>query len=99
MGSRLDEIEDLLSNNIIWKHRLQNIGIVKKNFAYENSYSGVMLRGSGVYWDLRLNEPYEIYSNLFFKVPLGIYGDCYDRYKLRIFEMRESLLLINQCLI
>jgi NADH dehydrogenase (ubiquinone) Fe-S protein 2 len=99
MTSRLDEIEDLLSSNIIWKHRLRNIGIVKKIFAFENSYSGVMLRGTGIPWDLRLNEPYEIYSNLFFKIPLGTQGDCYDRYKLRIFEIRESLSMITQCLI
>ena len=57
-----------------------------------------MLRGSGIPWDIRLNEPYEVYLNLFFQVPLGLYGDCYDRYKLRLFEMKESILIIQQCL-
>ena len=98
LNSRIDEIEDLLSNNLIWKNRLYNIGVVNKSTALENSFSGVMLRGSGVPWDLRLNEPYEIYLNIFFKIPLGLYGDCYERYKLRTFEMKESISIINQCL-
>ena len=93
---RLNEIEDMLSENNIWKQRLVDIGIVNYDMALDWSFSGVMLRGSGINWDLRKNQPYEIYNKLSFKIPVGLKGDCYDRYMIRILEMRESLKLIEQ---
>ena len=95
---RLNEIEELLSNNRIWKYRLVNIGIVDKYLALNFGFSGVMLRGSGFYWDLRKNFSYELYDIVNFKVPLGLNGDCFDRFLLRIEEMRQSLLIIYQLL-
>lgn len=95
---RLDEMEDLLTNNSIWKDRLVDIGIVNKKDAVEWGFSGVMLRGSGIGWDLRKMMPYETYSNLKFSIPVGKTGDCYDRYLIRIEEMRQSLIIIKQCL-
>ena len=95
---RLIEIEDMLTENRIWKQRLINIGIVSKKNAFELGFSGVMLRGSGIKWDLRKTQPYEVYDSLKFEVPVGLYGDCYDRYLIRIFEMRESIKIIEQCL-
>lgn len=95
---RLDEIEELLTNNRIWKQRLVDIGIVTGKDALNLGFSGVMLRGSGISWDLRKNQPYEIYNKLNFKIPVGINGDCYDRYLIRIGEMRESCQIIFQCL-
>jgi NADH dehydrogenase (ubiquinone) Fe-S protein 2 len=95
---RLIEIEDLLTENRIWKQRLVDIGTVTAQDAYQWGFSGVMLRGSGVKWDLRKSQPYEIYSELKFDIPIGTNGDCYDRYLIRIFEMRESLKIIEQCL-
>ncbi|RZK47853.1 MAG: NADH-quinone oxidoreductase subunit D [Pedobacter sp.] len=95
---RLDEIEEMLTGNRIWKERLVDIGIVSAKNAIEWGFSGVMLRGSGISWDLRKNQPYEIYSNLDFAIPVGSNGDCYDRYLLRVEEMRQSLYLISQCL-
>jgi NADH dehydrogenase (ubiquinone) Fe-S protein 2 len=97
-GSRIDEIEDMLSNNQIWKERLQDIGVVLPSKALNWGFSGVMCRGSGILWDLRQSTPYEVYSKLTFKVPFGENGDCYDRYLVRIQEMRESLHIINQCI-
>jgi NADH dehydrogenase (ubiquinone) Fe-S protein 2 len=97
-ASRIDEIEELLTNNRIWKQRLVNIGIVTKQEASNWGFSGVMLRGSGVEWDLRLVQPYEIYENLDFSVPIGQNGDCYDRYLIRVEEMRQSIRLIYQCI-
>lgn len=96
--SRLNEIEEMLTNNRIWRERLVNIGIVTAKRAIEWGFSGVMLRGSGIVWDLRKTQPYEIYNELFFSVPVGNNGDCYDRYLIRMEEMRESLKLINQIL-
>jgi len=96
--SRINEIEELLTNNRIWKQRLLNVGIVSKEQALDWGFSGVMLRGSGVPWDLRKAEPYEIYNQLDFSVPIGQRGDCYDRYVIRIEEMRQSLNIIQQCL-
>jgi NADH dehydrogenase I D subunit len=93
---RLDEIEELLTNNRIWKQRLIDIGKVSAIDALNWGFSGPMLRGSGVSWDLRLDQSYEIYSLLKFAVPIGKNGDCYDRYLLRIEEMRESLKIILQ---
>lgn len=95
---RLDEIEEMLTGNRIWKQRLVNIGQVTVDDAAEWGFSGVMLRGSGINWDLRVAEPYEIYSNLDFDIVIGINGDCYDRYLVRIGEMRESLKIMLQCL-
>ena len=95
---RLNEIEDMLTENRIWKQRLVDIGTVKVKDAYDWGFSGVMLRGSGVKWDLRKMQPYEIYDQLDFSIPTGNNGDCYDRYLIRIFEMRESLKIIFQCI-
>jgi NADH dehydrogenase I D subunit len=94
--SRINELEELLTNNRIWKQRLINIGVVSKKNALSWGFSGVMLRGSGIAWDLRKSEPYEIYSKLDFEIPVGNTGDCYDRYLVRIEEMRQSLNIIEQ---
>ena len=95
---RLLEVEDMLTDNRIWKQRLVDIGVVTTKDAYDWGFSGVMLRGSGVNWDLRKSQPYEVYDQLNFNVPVGSNGDCYDRYLIRIFEMKESLKIIEQCL-
>ena len=95
---RVDEFEELLSNNRIWKQRLVNIGIVTKADALDWGFSGVMLRGSGVPWDLRKSQPYEIYSKTPFDIPVGSNGDCFDRYLIRIQEMRQSLRILNYCI-
>lgn len=95
---RIDEIEELLTENRIWKQRLVGIGVVNKEDALNWGFSGVMLRGSGVTWDLRRHNQYDVYSNLEFNVPVGFEGDCYTRYLIRVFEMRESLRIITQCL-
>ena len=97
-GSRIDEIEELLTNNRIWKQRLVNVGVVTKQEALTRGFSGVLLRGSGINWDLRKNYPYENYNQFSFSVPIGVNGDCYDRYLVRINEMRQSLSIILQCL-
>jgi len=95
---RLTEMEDMLTENRIWKQRLIDIGIVSAKDACQWGFSGVMLRGSGIYWDLRKSQPYEIYDKLNFDIPVGTNGDCYDRYLIRIFEMKQSLKIIEQCL-
>ena len=95
---RLDEIEELLTENRIWKQRLVDVGTVNLKDAEDWGFSGVMLRGSGINWDLRKTQPYDVYSKMKFKVPVGSNGDCYDRYLIRILEMRESLSIIEQCL-
>nr|YP_010485647.1 NADH dehydrogenase subunit 7 [Sargassum fulvellum]UVW81719.1 NADH dehydrogenase subunit 7 [Sargassum fulvellum] len=97
-GQRLDEMEEMLTDNRIWQERLVDIGVVTAEEAIDWGFSGVMLRGSGVRWDLRKNEPYEIYSDLMFKGVVGKTGDCYDRYLARIEEMRQSLSIIHQCI-
>ncbi len=94
----IDDLENLLTDNRIFKQRNVDIGIVTKEDALSHSFSGVMLRGSGVAWDLRKSQPYECYKNLDFKIPVGNNGDCYDRYLCRIEEMRESVKIIKQCL-
>lgn len=94
--SFIDNMETLLTDNRIWKQRLVNVGIVSSDIALNYGFSGVMLRGSGILWDLRLNNPYECYDKFNFKIPVGSYGDCYDRYLIRVFEMRESLDIIKQ---
>jgi len=95
----IDDLEKLLTDNRIFKQRNVNIGIVSKQDALDHSFSGVMLRGSGVPWDLRKSQSYECYKQFDFKIPIGKNGDCYDRYLCRIEEMRESVKIINQCLI
>jgi NADH dehydrogenase I D subunit len=95
---RLNEFHNLLTNNRIWKQRLVNIGIVSKSNALQYSFSGPMIRGSGIDWDLRKTNPYEVYAFINFAVPIGTVGDCYDRYCIRMLEMEESLYIINQCL-
>ena len=94
----IDDLETLLTDNRIFKQRNVDIGIVSKQDALDYSFSGVMLRGSGVAWDLRRSQPYDCYDDLEFKVPVGKNGDCYDRYLCRIEEMRESVKIIKQCL-
>jgi NADH dehydrogenase (ubiquinone) Fe-S protein 2 len=95
---RLDEIEEMLTGNRIWKERLVDIGIVSAKKSVDWGFSGVMLRGSGLPWDLRKSQPYEIYSELNFSIPVGSIGDCYDRYLIRVEEMRQSLTLIQQAM-
>lgn len=97
-NTRLDEIEEMLTNNRIWKQRLVDIGIVSSKDALNLGFSGVMLRGSGISWDLRKTQPYEVYDQLEFDIPVGTNGDCYDRYLIRIEEMRQSIRLILQIL-
>jgi len=95
---RLNEIEDMLTENRIWKQRLVDVGNVTAADACDWGFSGVMLRGSGIQWDLRKSQPYDIYKDVNFSIPVGNNGDCYDRYLIRIFEMRESLKIIFQCI-
>jgi NADH dehydrogenase (ubiquinone) Fe-S protein 2 len=95
---RLLEMEEMLTENRIWKQRLVDIGVVSAEDAYQWGFSGVMLRGSGIKWDLRKSQPYEIYDQLNFDIPVGSMGDCYDRYLIRVFEMKESLKIIEQCI-
>ncbi len=94
----IDDLETLLTDNRIFKQRNVDIGIVSKQDALDYSFSGVMLRGSGVPWDLRKSQPYDCYNNFEFNIPIGKNGDCYDRYLCRIEEMRECVKIINQCL-
>jgi len=93
---RLDEIEEMLTGNRIWKERLVDIGVVSAKKAVDWGFSGVMLRGSRLPWDLRKTQPYEIYPEIDFSIPVGNSGDCYDRYLIRIEEMRQSLNIIQQ---
>lgn len=95
---RLNEIDELLLLNRIWKKRLINIGVVNLKMAQLYGFSGVLLRGSGCCWDLRKVNSYELYDGLLYKIPIGLYGDCFDRFLLRMEEMRQSVLIIYQCL-
>lgn len=95
---RLLEIEELLTNNRIWRQRLVGVGVVSSEEAANRGLTGVILRSTGVNWDLRKVTPYEIYGQLQFSVPIGSNGDCFTRYAMRIEEMRQSTLLIQQCL-
>ena len=97
-ASRIDEMEEMLTNNRIWKQRLVNIGVVTAQQALDWGFSGVMLRGSGICWDLRKTQPYDVYHLMEFDVPVGTQGDCYDRYLIRVEEMRQSIRIIMQCL-
>ena len=93
----LDDVDDLLTENRVFKQRTVDIGIVSREEALDWGFSGPMLRGSGVAWDLRKSQPYDVYNELEFDVPIGKNGDCYDRYLIRMEEMRQSLKLIKQC--
>ena len=97
-SQRIDEMEEMLTSNRIWKQRLVDIGIVSYDQAIAWGFTGVMLRGSGVSWDLRKNQPYEVYDKMNFSVSIGEKGDCFDRYCIRMNEMRESLRIIMQCI-
>jgi len=94
----IDDLETLLTDNRIFKQRNVDIGIVTKDEALEHSFSGVMLRGSGIAWDLRKSQPYDCYQNFNFKIPIGKNGDCYDRYLCRIEEMKQSVEIIKNCI-
>ncbi|PTQ82468.1 NADH dehydrogenase subunit D [Nitrosospira multiformis] len=94
----VDEYETLLTDNRIWKQRLVGIGTVSPERAMALGFTGPMLRGSGVEWDLRKKQPYEVYDQLDFDIPVGVNGDCYDRYLVRIEEFRQSNRLIRQCI-
>ena len=93
----LSDLDGLVTPNRIFKQRNVDIGVVSKQEAFEWGFSGVMLRGSGVAWDLRKSQPYEIYDELEFDIPIGKNGDCYDRYLCRMEEMRQSLRIMQQC--
>jgi len=93
----VDEYETLLTDNRIWKQRLVDIGIVSPERAKALGFTGPMLRGSGVEWDLRRKQPYEVYDRIDFDVPVGVNGDCYDRYLVRMEEFRQSNRIIKQC--
>ena len=93
----VDEYETLLTDNRIWKQRLVGIGVVSPDRAKALGFTGPMLRGSGVEWDLRKKQPYEVYDQIDFDIPVGVNGDCYDRYLVRIEEFRQSNRIIKQC--
>ena len=93
----IEQYSDLLTDNRIWKQRLVNIAIVSPERAMQLGFTGAMLRGSGVEWDIRKNEPYSVYDKLDFEIPVGVTGDCYDRYLVRMEEMRQSTRIIKQC--
>lgn len=93
----LDEYETLLTDNRIWKQRTVGIGVVSPERAIALGFTGPMLRGSGIEWDLRKKQPYAVYDQLDFKIPIGMNGDCYDRYLVRMEEMRQSNHLVRQC--
>jgi NADH-quinone oxidoreductase subunit D len=94
----IDEYETLLTDNRIWKQRTVGIGVVTPERALQLGFTGPMLRGSGIEWDLRKKQPYEVYDRLDFDIPVGVNGDCYDRYLVRVEEMRQSNRIIRQCL-
>ena len=93
----VDEYETLLTDNRIWKQRTVNIGVVTPERAMQLGFTGPMLRGSGIAWDLRKKQPYEVYADMDFDIPVGANGDCYDRYLVRVEEMRQSNRIIKQC--
>ena len=93
----VDEYETLLTDNRIWKQRTVGIGVVSPERALQMGFSGPMLRGSGIVWDLRKHQPYDVYDRVDFDVPVGKGGDCYDRYLVRMEEMRQSNRIIQQC--
>jgi len=93
----VDEYETLLTDNRIWKQRTVNIAVVSPERAMALGFTGPMLRGSGVAWDLRKKQPYEVYDRMDFDIPVGVSGDCYDRYLVRVEELRQSNRIIKQC--
>lgn len=94
----IDEYETLLTDNRIWKQRTVGIGVVSPERAQQLGFTGPMLRGSGIEWDLRKKQPYEVYDRMDFDIPVGVNGDCSDRYLVRIEEMRQSTRIIKQCI-
>jgi len=97
-SSRIDELEELLTENRIWKQRLVDVGVITLEQALDWGLTGPLLRSTGFFWDLRKTQPYDVYDEIDFDVPVGTKGDCYDRYCIRIEEMRQSLRIILQCL-
>jgi len=97
-GKVIDDVETLVTTNRIWKQRTVDVGVVTPEEAQAWGFSGPMLRGSGIAWDLRRSQPYEVYSELEFDIAIGKNGDCYDRYLVRMEEMRQSLRIIKQCI-
>lgn len=97
-NTRINELEELLTDNRIWKQRLVDIAKINYREAIELGLTGVLARGSGIDWDIRKKKTYEIYNKLNFIIPLGKNGDCYDRYLIRIYEMRQSINIIKQCI-
>ncbi|CAH0443184.1 NADH-quinone oxidoreductase subunit D [Ralstonia syzygii] len=93
----VDEYETLLTDNRIWKQRLVGIGVVSPERALQKGFTGPMLRGSGIEWDVRKKQPYEVYDRVDFYIPVGVNGDCYDRYLVRVEEMRQSNRIVRQC--
>jgi len=94
----VDDYETLLTDNRIWKQRLVNVGVVSPERALQLGFTGAMLRGSGFAWDLRKKQPYAVYDRLDFDIPVGVTGDCYDRYLVRVEEMRQSNRILQQCI-
>jgi len=94
----IDEYETLLTDNRIWKQRTVGIGVVTPERALQLGFTGPMLRGSGVEWDLRKKQPYEVYDRMEFDIPVGVNGDCYDRYLVRVEELRQSNRILRQCI-
>ena len=94
---RVDEYETLLTDNRIWKQRTVGIGVVAPEQALAWGMTGPMLRGSGIEWDLRKKQPYAMYDQMDFDIPVGVQGDCYDRYLVRVEEMRQSARIMEQC--
>ena len=94
---KIEDVEDLLTENRIFKSRLVDIGVVSKSQALDWGFSGPMLRGSGIAWDLRKSQPYDVYDKLDFDIPIGLNGDSYDRYLVRVAEMYQSINIIKQC--
>lgn len=98
LPAKIDDMEGMLTDNRIFKQRLVDIGIVSKEDALAWGFAGPMLRACGIPWDLRKSQPYEVYDRMDFKIPIGKNGDCYDRYLVRVEEMRESIKIIQQCI-
>ena len=96
--ARVDEYESLLTNNRIWKQRTVGIGVIPPEKAQAWGMTGAMLRGSGIAWDLRKKQPYAAYADMDFDIPVGVNGDCYDRYLVRVEEMRQSNRIVKQCI-
>ncbi len=94
----IDDYETLLTDNRIWKQRTVGVGVVSPERAKALGFTGPMLRGSGIEWDLRRKQPYEVYDQLDFDIPIGVNGDCYDRYLVRMEELRQSNRIIQQCI-